>query len=254
MNDSFIYARESMEKEIRFKNRFFESDIRKRINRKEGPVFESDIKSLTAVIYEWDSWGDDTELLYELPKLKELIVETNSIPLFLLNMPDLEELDLTFWGSQEFDFKWVGHLAKLKALCVSGGTISSMKLVNEGEILNLPQLTELILHEFGAVDLAFLKDMDHLTSFYCGYANDVWNIDAIANLQSLKELTLIDIPVKNLDFLNAFGNGLEIELCALWLPEGFNEKKLEELNRFERCDVCELRIGKQQIAFEIDKR
>lgn len=246
--------RESMENVIRFKNRFFESDIRKRINRKEGPVFESDIKSLTSVIYEWDSWGDDTELLYELPKLKELIVETNSIPLFLNNMPDLEGLDLTFWGSQEFDFKWVSHLEKLKSLCISGGDISSMKLVNEEEITRLTKMTELIFHEFGSVNLEFLKDVNYLTSFYCGYADDVLNIDVIANLQSLKELTLIDIHVDNLDFLNAFGNDLEIELCALWLPEGFDETKLEELERFERCDVCELRIGNQEIPFEIDKR
>lgn len=241
-----------MAKEIRFKNRYFEAAIRKQINRNEGAVFDEDLKAVTDIYYEWDPWGDDTELLYELSGLKVLHVETNRIPLFLKNMPNLEVLELTFWGSQVFDFKWVNYLEKLKSLCISGGDHSSINLINETAILNLHELKDIVLHEFGSVDLEFLKDLNQLTSFYCGYANDVLNIDTIAYLQNLKELTLIDIPVNDLEFLNAFDDNLEVELCALWLPEGFNESKLEKLKRFKHCDVCELKIGKKQILFEID--
>ena len=243
-----------MAREIKFNNRFFEAEIRKNLNRSEGPVFDEDLKAIPAILYEWDPWGDDTELLYELSGLKELVVETNSIPLFLKNMPNLEDLDVTFWGSREFDFKWVNYLKKLKSLCISGGDYSSINLINEKAILNLHELKDIVLHEFGSVDLEFLKDMKQLTSFYCGYANDVLNVDSIGHLQNLKELTLIDIPVNNLEFLNAFDDNLEVEMCALWLPEGFNESKLDNLKRFKYCDVCELKIGKKQIPFEIDKK
>ena len=75
-----------MAREIKFNNRFFEAAIRKNINRNEGPVFDEDLRAITEIFYEWDPWGDDTELLYELSGLKELVVETNSIPLFLKNM------------------------------------------------------------------------------------------------------------------------------------------------------------------------
>jgi len=67
--------------------------------------------------------------------------------------------------------------------------------------------------EVGSVDLSGLKDMPHLKGFFCGYVDNVKNSDAISYPINLEELTLIDVTVDNLDFLNVMSDTIVLTLC-----------------------------------------
>ena len=96
----------------------------------------------------------------------------------------------------------IGRGAPWCSLTISGGAVSSFQFHNFKELTKLPSLESLGLHEFGSVDLSPLKQMTHLKDFFCGYSNNIKNIDAITYLVNLEVLTLIDVTVNNFDFLN----------------------------------------------------
>ena len=114
-------------------------------------------------------------------------------------------------------------MTDLKYLSVSGGEISDIDFVNVEALKNLPSLTSLRLHEFGTVDLSFLKEMQRLDSFYCGYANEVFSADSISCLVNLSELTLIGFEVDNLDFLKPLNKDLWLDLCTMKLQHEIDD-------------------------------
>ncbi len=125
----------------------------------------------------------------------------------------------------------------LRELVVSGGDVSSIDYKNLEGLTVLKKLERLVLHEFGSVDLRPLRSMPWLKGFYCGYANEIFDIEAISALPNLEELTLIDVEMDNLDFLNSFPDTLVIELCGLRVKNGIDHSKL---SRFTEGDFEEI--------------
>ena len=109
---------------------------------------------------------------------------------------------------------------------VSGGDVSSIDYKNLEGLTKLEKLESLTLHEFGTVDLRPLRSMPWLKGFYCGYANEVFDIAAIATFSNLEALTLIDVEMDNLEFLDSFPDSLVIELCGLRVKKGIDYSKL----------------------------
>ena len=71
-------------------------------------------------------------------------------------------------------------------------------------------------------------------------------------LKQLKELTLFDIKVNNLDFLRPLDDNLSLELCGIVLPEGYDISLLNEFRRFAYCDISEMIVGDVQSPFVIE--
>ena len=115
--------------------------------------------------------------------------------------------------------------------------MSSIDYKNLEGLVGLNNLESLTLHEFGTVDLRPLRRMPWLKGVYCGYANEVYDIDAIAELCSLEALTLIDVEMDNLDFLDKFPESLVIGLCGLRVKQGIDRSKL---SRFTEGDFDEI--------------
>ena len=104
-------------------------------------------------------------------------------------------------------------------------------------LATLKKLESLTLYEFGTVDLRPLRSMPWLKGFYCGYANEVFDIEAISMLPNLEGLTLIDVEMDNLDFLDNFPHTLVIQLCGLRVKNGIDHSKL---SRFTEGDFEEI--------------
>ena len=147
----------------------------------------------------------------------------------------MKVLDIEF-AMFTFDVKYLLPLQELEYLLVSGGDHSSFKFINFEYVARLPKLRELCLHEFGSVDLAILKEMPYLTTFFCGYADEVKNIDAISYLHNLEDLTLIDVTIQNLELFKPLKNEMHLDICGLNIIEDVD---LNELSRFRECEVCE---------------
>ena len=157
----------------------------------------------------------------------------------------MEDLYIENWNEYNIcafnDFK---NLPKLKNLTVSGGTYSGIQFINLENLLPLSNLKSLSLHEFGFVNLLPLANYTQLENFYCGYGNRVVNISVIENFSALKSLSLLGFKLKNLDFLDALPNNLELELCGLELDEEINVNKLK---RFTNYDISEITVKGRMI-------
>lgn len=160
--------------------------------------------------------------------LKSLAIDTRADELdFLKKLPFLEELYIEAWSSDNtVDFLCFSHLEHLKKLCVSGGDISDIKLKNLDGLTALKTLEHLTLHEFGSVDLRPLRSMPWLKRLFCGYANEVFDIDAIASLVNLESLELVSVEMDDLSFLDALPDSIEIVLSALKVKQGIDRGKL----------------------------
>ena len=101
-----------------------------------------------------------------------------------------------------------------------------MDILHTEVLTEMKQLEEVSFHEFGSVDLQFLRDMPQIKIFFCGWANRIEHIDAIGFLTNLKSLTMIYVDMDNLDFLDTLPEDIEIELCALKVKEGIQMEKL----------------------------
>ena len=244
-----------MAKEYYLHSNHLEHEVRKKLNIPEGrPIMDDDLKKVTQAVFEWEVTGKDAELLYGLTGVKELCVDTSEKPLFLKNMPDLEDLDIKYFGDGEIDCNHFTHLEHLKALCIAGEMMQTIPVINTDSLAKLSSLKELTLFDLKDVDLGFLEQMTQLESFSCEFINGIKNVEAIGFLKELKYLSLVDFDVEDIEFLKPVDNEVELDICSLWFPEGFDESKLEELNRFKHCQICELWVGTRQIAFEINKR
>ena len=229
-----------MAKELKFYHREFEMVVREELLIKDRPITDEDalnVFDLDFSNFTFDS--RDYEALSAFKNLDWLVINTRADDLsFLRDLPLLEELVLETWGGNNaVDFTCFSHLEHLRELTVSGGDVSSIDFKNLEALHSLKNLTSLTLHEFGTVDLRPLRSMPWLTGLYCGYANEVYDIEAIATLPHLEALTLIDIEMDNLDFLDVFPDSLVICMTGLKVRQGVNYDKLK---RFYEGDFDEL--------------
>lgn len=234
-----------MEKELLFYNCEFEDAVRKKLLIKDRPIYVSDVlKVFDLDLSEVDFDVRDSDTLCKFENLECLYIDFGFEDIsFLSCLKKLNELNLEYYCSV-FDFKYLSKLKCLKKLFVSGGCWSNMRLVNLEFISDISSLEQLALHEFGCVDLRPLRKMQQLRSFYCGYAEKVYNYNAIGSLVNLEELTLIDFQMDNIEFLKELPANMHLLLCG---TEFTKEIDVSIFNRFVEKDVSELIIKNERV-------
>lgn len=223
--------------ELTFKHRAFEEETRKALNIYDRPITADDVLSVGELdLSEFSFDSDDLDVLARFRNLRKLAIDTgaNSVE-FWHNFSKLEELFLICWW--DVDFESFGNMKYLENLLVSGGDYSSIDFQNLDAVAGLEKLEWLTLHEFGRVDIAPLAKMKQIKHFTLAYPKKVINIEAISRMIWLQSLSLIDITVENLDFLDTLPDSIELELCGIHVNEGVN---LEKLKRFKNPDICEV--------------
>lgn len=232
-------------KELYFYKDGFEDAVREELLIYDRPITDEDallVSDLDCSNFTFDS--EDCETLCEFKNLETLCINIGFENLsFLKGLPKLEELAMEFYR-HNFDCSYLVPLQNLRSLCVSGGAISDFKFHNFEKLTKLTRLEDLTLHEFGTVNLAALRQMPYLKGFYCGYANNVYNIEAISCLVNLKGLTLIDVTIPNLNFIRTLPDNMILDLCGVNILENVD---FTELHRFQEYDLSEIEINGKRI-------
>lgn len=230
-----------MANKMEFTNKEFEQKVRTQLQIYDRPILDTDVLMITEFdcleIYTYD----DLDTISEFKNLELLTISTSADELdFLNNLTKLKELYLECWSGKGFvDFNKFSHLSDLHTLTVSGGDYSSIKLINIESLVSLKKLETLFFHEFGYVDLLPLKDLQQLKSFSCEFGQKVDNIDVIKYLVNLNSLSLVDISVDNLSFLDDFPSDMNLDVYSIIIREGIDSEKL---SRFNDIDINELTI------------
>lgn len=223
----------------------FEKEVRERLN-----VFDRDITELDALsvseldLTMFDFKDEDIETLFLFSNLTSLSINIGQQNAFFWNhFPKLQDLYWCCWGF-EIDFSVFSNLADLTYLMVSGGDYSDIKFNRLDALIPLRNLEELILHEFGPVDLAPLEKMSQLKHFQLLYTDSAQNIETIGKLHWLESLVLCGLYVDNLDFLDLLPDRIELELCGI---EIYGRKEVDVLKwkRFKKRDICEIEVKDQ---------
>jgi hypothetical protein len=111
-------------------------------------------------------------------------------------------------------------------------------------LVKLKHLEELILHEFGSVNLSPLENITQLKHFSLLYTDSAQKVETIGKLHWLESLTLRGLYIDNLDFLDSLPNNIELELCGI---EIYGRRDIDVLKwkRFEKRDICEIGVKDQ---------
>lgn len=230
---------------LRFHNKEFEDVVRQELLIYDRPLTKED--ALLACDLDCSEFTfdiEDCETLCAFKNLDWLSINVGFEDLsFLKELPKLEELFMEFYR-HNYNLSYLTPLKNLRTLFVSGGIISDFEFHNFEELTKLSHLEELSLHEFGTVNLAALKQMPYLKGFFCGYANEVQNIEAISYLVNLEDLTLIDVTLPNIDFLRTLPSTMVLDLCCVNVLENVDFKELE---RFEECDLDDIEINGDRV-------
>ena len=232
-------------KELYFHKDGFEDAVREELQIYDRPITDED--ALLALNLDCSNFtfnSEDCDTLCVFKNLEVLSINVGFENLsFLQGLPKLEELSMEFYR-HNFDCAYLVPLQNLRTLFVSGGDISDFEFHNFEELTKLPLLEDLSLHEFGTVNLAALRQMPYLKEFFCGYANDVYNIEAISYLVNLEALTLIDVTMPNLNFMRTLPDKMVLELCGVNILENVD---FTELNRFQEYDLSEIEINGKMV-------
>ena len=232
-------------KELQFFNKKFEDVVRHELLIYDRPLTEED----ALVAYDLDCSEftfniEDCDTLCAFKNLDWLSINVGFEDLsFLKELPKLEELSMEFYR-HNFNCSYLTPLKNLRTLFVSGGDISDFEFHNFEELTKLPHLEDLSLHEFGTVNLTALRQMPYLKDFFCGYANKVYNTEAISYLVNLGGLTLIDVTLPNIDFLRTLPSTMVLHLCSVNILENVDFKELE---RFEECALDDIMINGERV-------
>lgn len=237
-----------MAKEIIFKHPEFEYEVRKNLGISDRPVTDKDVANIVELeLHNFNFLFEDEENLSLFKNIETLDINTCSHNLdFLKPLTKLKDLYIEYGAICGFDFSKIEHLKKLENFTISGGDLSGMELINTDALLNLPNLKILYFHEFGSVDLSPLRQMEQLEFFFCGYADEVRNIDTLKYLTNLNHLELIDIEVDNLNFLDNFPDDIEIELSL----DIKNDVDLEKLKRFKKLDLYDTYMNGKPVVLK----
>ena len=229
-----------MAKELCFCHQEFEYVVREILSIHDRPLTDADVAAITELDCSNFSFrAEDLGVLSCFEGLRDLTININADDLsFLRKMPKLERLDIECWSLKEgLDLRALSHLHRLRYLFISGGDISDMDILHTEALVGLRELESLGFHEFGTVDLQPFGQMSWLKIFLCGWANSVKHVEAIGMLQNLKELTLIYLAMKDLDFLDTLPSDMELELCSLGVEKGI---PYEKLKRFYKGNFDEI--------------
>ena len=234
---------------LTFQHPEFEQEVRRRLNITERNITDEDALLVSKLdLTNFNFRNEDIETLFlfsNLTSLSIIIGQTNQH--FWNHFPKLQNLYYCCW-SDEIDFDIFSNMADLESLIVSGGDYSDINFIGLDSLTKLSHLEELILHEFGFVDLAPLEKMPQLKHFQLLYTDSAQNIETIGKLHWLESLTLRGIYTDNLDFLDSLPSNIELELCGIDIC---GRKKVDILKwkRFKKRDICEIAIKGQYLEY-----
>ena len=232
-------------KELQFYNKSFEKTVRKELQIFDRPITEADarkVKTLNCWEFTFDIEDCDTLSAFSKLTCLEIVIGFEDLS-FFKNLTSLTRLYINFFESN-FDICYLLPLKQLEILIVSGGDLSDFIFHNFERIAEFPNLKDIGLHEFGTVDLVVLKDMPYIKGFFCGWADKVYNIEAISNLVNLEYLGLYDVVIQNLNFMRSLPNEIHLELCGIRILDRVD---LAELRRFKECILDEIEINGERV-------
>ena len=223
----------------------FEQEVRERLN-----VFDRELTVDDAVLVReldltnFDFKDEDVETLFQFSNLISLSINIGQQDSFFWNhFPKLQNLYWCCWGF-EINFAVFSNMRELTYLMVSGGDYSNIKFNNLDALIQLSCLEELLLHEFGPVDLAPLERMHQLKHFSLLYTGSAQNIETIGKLHWLESLDLCGLYIDNLDFLDSLPDSIELDMCGIEIY-GRKEVDVFKWKRFKKRDICEIQVKDQ---------
>lgn len=224
--------------ELIFNHSEFEAVVREQLSVFDRPLTEEDAASVTHLdLSEFGFSDEDIDTLCLFKNLKSLSIEIGQTSAaFWRHFNYLEDLYLICLGNY-VDFRYFENMKNLTSLVVSGGDYSGIDFLNSQALLPLKHLEELILHEFGHVDIQPLASMPQLKNLGLHYADYVSNIEVIGTMAQLESLALVDIEVNHLDFLDCLPDNLRLEMCGIRVYNTVDPKKWK---RFAEHDISEI--------------
>lgn len=221
-----------------FQHSGFEAVVREQLSVFDRPLTEEDAASVTHLdLSEFGFSDEDIDTLCLFKNLKSLSIEIGQTSAaFWRHFNYLEDLYLICLGNY-VDFRYFENMKNLTSLVVSGGDYSGIDFQNLQALAPLKHLEELILHEFGHVDIQPLASMPQLKNLGLHYANHVYNIDVIETMVQLESLALVDLKVESLDFLDQLPDQLRLEMSGISVHNSVDPKKWR---RFSEHDVSEI--------------
>ena len=220
----------------------FEQEVRKRLNIFDRELTDADaglVKELD--LTNFDFKDEDIETLFLFSNLSSLSINIGQQNAFFWNhFSKLQDLYWCCWGF-EIDFAVFSNMLNLTYLMVSGGDYSDIKFTGLESLVQLKYLEELLLHEFGPVDLAPLEKMPQLKHFSLLYTDSAQNIETIGKLHWLESLNLCGLYIDNLDFLDSLPDSIELDMCGIEIY-GRKEVNVLKWKRFKKRDICEIQV------------
>ena len=225
---------------LRFYNKNFEKEVRHELLIYDRPISKTD--ALLAYDLDLDGFTfsvEDCETLCAFKNIDWLRIKTDfsDFP-FLQGLEKLEKVSVEYVG-KEFDCACLSSLKALRYLTVFCENSPRCKIVNVEELAKLPHLEVLTLHHIETVNLQFLEKMHSLKSLELADIQNIKNVDSIARL---RDLSIIDSKLENLDFLNFLDDDTLLIIHSTCVTEAVD---VSAFNRFEKYDLDFIACGKK---------
>jgi hypothetical protein len=226
--------------ELRFRDRWFELQVRRDLKKSEGPIYASELAAIEKLELDNEDHIEDIEYIQYCTGLKDLYISLSvehDDAEFIKGLTNLEYLSVDAVGDGDFDYGVFAGMRNLKCLAIGYIWFWNVTHSNLSALKKLPRLNDLMITEAKYIDIAPVCEIPELEFFDFSFIGKVENVDAISRIPKLKELRMCDVSVDNLDFLNALDPSVEIDLCALDVKEPVSRKTIE---RFPKRDINEM--------------
>lgn len=191
---------------LAFPDANLEAVVRETINKLEGPIYISDLETITALAAQEKGISDITGLEYCV-NLQLLVLHNNNISNIspLAGLINLRELVL--WGNNISDISPLAGLTNLQALDLSGNNIS-----NFSQLVDLTDLHDLHLAGNSISDISPITSLTNLQRLWL-HGNNISDLSSLAGLNILRVLNLNGNNISDISPLAGLTNLQELELA-----------------------------------------
>lgn len=166
-----------------------------------GPITIQDVRKLDELDLMSGDLVSNASALSGFTWLKKLSIgiDWETSISFLECMPELEELNLSSVG--ELDISPIKKLKNLRSLSICGDPLADVNPINLSVLGELKNLRDLKLMAMSPVDFSFLEKLTNLEQLELVEIGPMRNTRSITASPKLKELTLLDLILNDVDFL-----------------------------------------------------
>ena len=166
-----------------------------------GPITIQDVRKLDELDLMSGDLVSNASALSDFTWLKKLSIgiDWETSISFLECMPELEELSLSSVG--KLDISPIKKLKNLRLLSICGDPLADVNPINLSVLGELKHLTYLKLMSMSSVDFSFLEKLTNLEQLELVEIGPMRNTRSITASPKLKELTLFDLILNDVDFL-----------------------------------------------------